>query len=65
MAIYSSNERRHVQIPMYHRTYTSTEAMTTTQVTVQCFVLYVLSNCRQHRSVMLQVNYYRPHPVIT
>ena len=27
-----------MQVPMHHRTYTSTEAMTTAQVTVQCFM---------------------------
>ena len=27
------------------------------QVTVQCFMLYVFSNCRLHRSVLLEVNH--------
>ena len=35
--IIKSNETSHVQEPMHHRTYTSTEAMTTAQVTVQSF----------------------------
>ena len=56
--IIKNNKTSHVQVPMHHRTYTSTEAMTTAQVTVQCFMLYVFSNCRLHRSVLL-------HSIIT
>ena len=64
--IIKSNETSHVQVPMHHHTYTSTEAMTTAQVTVQCFMLYyVFSNCRLCRSVLLEVNHYRTRPVIT